>query len=220
MKLGHARNRILPGTAIALICLLSVWLVLAPSETRLGQIIKLIYVHGALVWVGLGMFTLAGALGLVALIIRKPVFHRGTAAASLAAIIIWIVYVISSMAVTGLTWGQLIAWNEPRVQATALILGAALLLALVAKLVDQSSFTAAVSLVMGIVPWIIVRRAGAIRHPQDPIGGSGSVAMQDYYLLIMLTVGALALVLLAWLWVGAEITASTATLRGSKGNDE
>jgi hypothetical protein len=205
MDLVRFRNRILPGIAIALLCLLALWLVLAPSETRLGQVIKLVYVHGALIWAGLGMFSVAGALGLAALVLRRPIWYRGVRAAALAAIIVWILYVISSMAVTGLTWGQLIAWNEPRVQATALILGAALLLALVAKLVDHPDFTAAVALVMGILPWIVVKQAGAIRHPQDPIGGSGSTSMQGYYLVIVLTVCALAVILLAWLWVNVEL---------------
>jgi hypothetical protein len=60
---------------------------------------------------------------------------------------------------------------------------------------------------MGFVPWIVVRQAEAIRHPQDPIGGSGSAVIQVYYLLIVLTVGGLAATLLAWLWSGEELKA-------------
>jgi hypothetical protein len=205
MTLATIRKRILPVIVAVLLLALALLLVLAPSETRLGQVIKLIYVHGALVWVGLGMFSLAGLLGLVALVIRRPIWYRSTRSAGLAAIITWIVYVFSSMAVTGLTWGQLIAWNEPRVRATALILAAALLLALVARMVDHPDFAAGVNLVMGIVPWVLVQQAGAIRHPVDPIGGSGSAAMQGFYLLIVLTVGALALALFAWIWTGLEL---------------
>jgi hypothetical protein len=203
-KRNRLRGRVLPATAAALLLLLAVWLILAPAESRLGQVVKLGYVHGALVMVGLGLFTLAGLVGLIALVVRRPAWYRGVQAASLAALIVWTVYALSSMAVTGLTWGQIIAWNEPRVQASAFILLAAVAFALVSWLVAQPAFSAAVAVVMGVLPWVLVRRAEAIRHPLDPIGGSGSASIQGYYMLIVLTVAALAAVLVAWLWLGRE----------------
>jgi hypothetical protein len=194
------RNRFLPLIAAGLLLLLLLWLLLAPAEARLGNLVKLVYVHGALVWVGLATFSLAGALGLAALILRRPTWYRGTRAAGTAALIVWILYSVSAMAVTGLTWGQVIAWNEPRVQASGSILLAALLLAVVIRLVNQPVFTALVNLLMGIVPWLVTRQAGVIRHPVDPIGGSGSTAIQGYYTLIVVTVAGLAATLVAWLW--------------------
>ena len=221
-RLEIVRKKVLPLLALALFVLLLVWVVLAPSESRLGNLVKLVFVHGALVWSGLLAFTLAGALGLVYLAMRHilgsispaarrraPVWYRGTASAGLAALIVWIAYVISSVAVTGLTWGQIIAWNEPRVQATGLILLAAVVLYIVARLVANDDFTAIVSVLMGIVPWVVVKQAGVIRHPVDPIGGSESAAMQQYYGLILLTVVGLMLTLIAWLWAGAELKAAT-----------
>ena len=221
-RLEILRNRVLPVLALVLFALLLLWVLLAPSESRLGNLVKLVFVHGALVWSGLLAFTIAGALGLVSLAARHvlgaivpaarehaPVLYRGTASAGLAALIVWIAYVISSMAVTGLTWGQVIAWNEPRVQATGLILLAAVALYIVARLVANDEFTAIVCVLMGIVPWIVVRQAGVIRHPVDPIGGSESAAIQTYYGLILLTVVGLALTLVAWLWAGAELKAAS-----------
>jgi len=75
--------------------------------------------------------------------------------------------------------------------------------------VANRDFTAIVSVLMGIVPWILVQRAGVIRHPVDPIGGSESSAIQHFYLLILLTIVGLALTLIAWLWAGAEIQAAS-----------
>ncbi len=205
--MSNLRTRILPVLALVLLALLAVWVVLAPAETRLGDLVKLVYVHGALVWTGLLAFSLAGGLGLVALLVRRSLWYRGTEAASLAALVIWVVYVISAMVVTGLTWGQLIAWSEPRVRASGLILVAAVVLFLVARLVAHRDFTAATSVLMGIVPWVMVRQADAIRHPIDPIGRSSSAAMQGFYWLILVTVVALAIILVAWLWLGAEMKA-------------
>lgn len=217
------RKRALPILGCVLLVLLVVWIVLAPSESRLGSVVKLVFVHGSLVWAGLLAFTLAGVLGLVALAVRHLwgtlapaakrhalVWYRGTEAASLGALIIWVATVISSMAVTGLTWGQLIAWNEPRVQATGLILVAGVVLFVVARLVASHDFTAILSVLMGIVPWILVQQAGVIRHPVDPIGGSESTSIQLFYGLILLTVIGLTLTLIAWLWAGAELKASPA----------
>lgn len=204
-KLERIRNRVLPLTALGLFGLLLVWLVLAPAEARLGNLVKLVYLHGALVWVGLVTFSVAGGLGLVALVVRRRFWYHGTQAAGIAALILWIAYSISAMLVTGLTWGQVFAWNEPRVRATVLILVAAGLLAIVARLVNNRDFSAGVNVVMGIVPWIVVRQADAIRHPVNPIGGSGSTAIQVYYLLIVLTVAGLAATLIAWLWVELEL---------------
>ena len=191
--LEKVRNRVVPLAAAGFLGLLAVCVILAPAEAQLGQLIKLVYVHGALVMVGLATFSAAGGLGLVALVARRRVWYNGTWAVGLAALGIWIVHILSSMAVTGLTWGQVIAWNEPRVRASALILLAAVLLAVVTRLVGHRDFTALVNLVMGIVPWVLVRRAEAIRHPLDPIGGSQSVSIQLFFVLIVVAVAGLAL---------------------------
>lgn len=210
-KWGAMKHRVLPALAGGLILLLALWLVLAPVEARLGQVIKLIYVHGALVWAGLLTFGLAGALSLVALVVRYVVrgqaaaWYRGTRAAGLAALIAWGVYALSAMVVTGLAWGQWIAWGEPRVRATAMILLAALTATIVVRLVDQPDFAALANIALGIAPWLVVHRVEAIRHPVDPIGGSGSAAIQGFYLLIVLTVAGLAATLVAWLWAAAEL---------------
>ena len=211
------RYRVIPVLGAGLLVLLLVWILLAPAETRLGSLVKLVYVHGALVWSSLFMFSLAGAVGLVALVMRHVIrsaggakhWVRGVEATSLAALIVWILYVMSAMVVTGLTWGQFIAWNEPRVRATGLILVAAVILYVVARLVDQPDFAAVVDVLMGIVPWIVVRQADVIRHPVNPIGGSGSVAIQGFYWLIVLTVTGLAILLVAWLWIGVELRSGT-----------
>jgi len=173
---------------------------MAPAEARLGNLVKLIYVHGALVWVGLLTFALAGGLALVALMTRRVAWYDASRAASDTALVVWSLYTLSAMAVTALAWGQVIAWNEPRVRASALILLGAAVLWLVVRLVDHPVFGVVVNLVMGIVPWVVVRQAEVIRHPVDPIGGSESVRIQLFYALIVLTVAAMAATLVAFLW--------------------
>jgi hypothetical protein len=216
-RLERLRNRALPLVAAGFLGLLAVCLIVAPAEAKLGQLIKLVYVHGALVMVGLVTFSVAGGLGLAALALRRRAWYNGTWAAGVAALLVWIVYILSSMAVTGLTWGQVIAWNEPRVRASALILLAAAVLAVVTRLVGHRDFSAAVNLVMGIVPWILVRQAEAIRHPLDPIGGSESTSIQLFFVLIVVAVAGLVASLIAWLWSGATSRPmSSGELEGEK----
>lgn len=207
-RLEKLRRRILPLVTVGLLALLALWILLAPAEARLGSLVKLVYLHGALVRVGLALFTMAGGLGLVALLVRRPVWYRGTHAAGAAALVVWILYIISSMVVTGLAWGQVVAWNEPRVKATASILVAAIVVAIASRLVEHRAFTALANLVMGIVPWLVVFQADVIRHPVDPIGGSESTSIQLFYWLIVMSVGGIAATLVAWLWAGLELEAA------------
>jgi hypothetical protein len=193
-------ERLLPPLTLLLLVLLGLCLLLAPAEMHLGHLIKLVYVHGALVWVGLMAFAAAAVLGLLALLVRRTACYHGTQAAGQAALFIWILVVLSSMAVTGLTWGQVIAWGEPRVRAMAFTLGAALVLSLVTRVVSNGGFTAFVNLLMGIAAWVVVRQVDVIRHPVNPIGASGSASIQLYYLLVVVALAGLALTLVAHLW--------------------
>jgi len=88
-------------------------------------------------------------------------------------------------------------------QGVVVIFGVTVLVFVVTRLVGERDFTAAVNLVMGILPWVLVRRAEAIRHPLDPIGSSQSTSIQLFFVLIVVAVAGLALALIAWLWLGA-----------------
>ena len=73
MESKHQKVTIMSSRAFVLVAaslfvLLALWLVLAPAEEQLGNLIKLVYLHGALVWAGMGAFSAAGLLGLLALL--------------------------------------------------------------------------------------------------------------------------------------------------------
>ena len=56
------------GVLIAIIILSAILLWLAPAEQTLGQGIKVVYLHVALIWTGMTGMVLAGLLGLAVLI--------------------------------------------------------------------------------------------------------------------------------------------------------
>lgn len=177
--------------------LLIATLALLPPEKTLGPVIKVIFLHGALVRIGLLTFLAAGLLGLATLFTRSGVWLRWCLAAQKAAVIIWIVYALSSMISTRLSWGEWIAWDEPRVRASIYVLGFSIAALLIVLWVNSRIFTGLTNVLVAVVSWLLVRGASILRHPFDPIGTSGS---STYALLYWLMVAALLVLagLLVW----------------------
>lgn len=178
---------------------LAILLGLSPSEKTLGGVVKLVYLHGALVRAGLLAFSIAGVLGAIALITARLWAIQWGRAVGHAALVIWVLYAVSSMVVTYLAWGVAIAWGEPRVRVSAQILMAALAFWALALFVTHWRIQAALNLVLGALAWILVRSAGVVIHPVDPIGGSSSVAIRTFYAGIVACVILLAFELALWL---------------------
>lgn len=177
---------------------LAALLILSPSEKTLGDVVKLVYLHGALVRTGLLAFTAAGILGLAALVDRRQGTARWSEAVGHTALVVWTVYVLSSMVVTYLAWGVAIAWGEPRVRASAHILLAAAAFWVLSYIIQDWRATAALNAILGALAWALVRSAGVIIHPVDPIGGSASAAIKAFYAGIVACVILLAAELALW----------------------
>jgi hypothetical protein len=174
------------ATFVALVAIIALLVWISPVEQTLGDVVKLIYLHGALARTGLVTFGSAGLLGLVALAVPRPALVAWCDAAGKAALAVWIVYSLSSMISTYMAWGVLIAWNEPRVVTSIQVLAAALLIAVVNHFVDHPRFTATTNLVLGGLAWWLTQRAAVIRHPLNPIGESDSAAIKGFYVALLL----------------------------------
>lgn len=185
-------------TALWLVALVAL-LILSPSEKTLGDVVKLVYLHGALVRTGLLAFTVAGVLGVVALIRRRDSLMRWSESVGHTALVVWTSYVLSSMVVTYLAWGVAIAWGEPRVRASAHIFLAAVAFWVLAYLVQDERTAAILNALLAPLAWALVRNAGVVIHPVDPIGESASAAIQVFYAGIVLCVILLATELALWL---------------------
>lgn len=182
-------------TLVATIALL-VWL--SPAEQTLGDVVKLIYLHGALARTGLVTFGVAGLLGLATLVLNRPSLAAWCDATGKAALVFWIVYSLSSVVSTYMAWGVLIAWNEPRVVASIQALTAALLIAAINHFVAHPHFTAAANLLLGGLIWWLTQRATVIRHPLNPIGGSDSTTIKGFYAALLLACLLLAVSVAYW----------------------
>jgi hypothetical protein len=189
----------IPRSLVGLAVLAAVLLLLLPPERTLGNTIKAVYIHGALVQTGLLAFGASGLLGLAYLARPRESLHQWCLAVQKTAVAVWVTYALSSMLATYLAWGVAIAWNEPRVQASAKVLGVCIAFLVLVLWVGHRQFTAAVNVVMAALAWWLTKSAVNLRHPFNPIGSSESVAFRWFFIAILLVVLLMAIQLARWL---------------------
>jgi hypothetical protein len=178
---------------IALAILLLALLTLAPAEAMLGNVVKLVYAHGAAMRVALYAYLIAGALGLAQLVLRRDTLARWTRATIETALFFWLLHFVVSLPAQVLAWGG-ISWSEPRVVSAIWILALTLFILGVAVWMGDPRWMAIAGIANSAIAMILMRRAINVLHPIDPILGSDSIAIKGFYLAIVMTTGALAFV--------------------------
>ncbi|MBK8047257.1 MAG: hypothetical protein IPK16_09135 [Anaerolineales bacterium] len=142
-----------------------------------------------------------------------PTVARWIFALQLTAAAVWVLYCLTSMFATYLTWGQWIAWEEPRVRASFHVLWFSLACLALVLWMRHPRFAAVVNIVVAGGVLLIVKGASIVRHPLNPVGESTSSAYQLTYLTLVLICVAGATLFAAWLanrnWLAPEITALT-----------
>ncbi len=170
-----------------------------PAEKTLGQVIKVVYLHGALSRAGMLGFILSGVAGLLFLLTRRPAWARWSQGSMWAGWAFWVFHFIVSMPATRLTWGPWIAWGEPRVTMTLQVAAAGLVVMLVSWLLQNIYFTTVANLLFGGAFLLLALRTGVLRHPLDPIGTSPSLELRLVYAVLLVPVIG-AMLLRAWRW--------------------
>ena len=189
----------LPLSLLGLALLMALLLALVPPEQTLGPVIRPVFLHGALVEVSLLVFAAGGVLGLAYLVWRNARVHVWALAVQKTGVVLWIAYALSSMVATKLAWGEWIAWNEPRVRASALVLGFVIICLLLVLWVDHRLFTALANVSVAGLSWFLVKGAGLLRHPFDPIGASTSAAYRLSFVALLVITLLLAVQVARWL---------------------
>ncbi len=177
---------------VALLVTLAVLLVLSPAEATLGNVVKIVYAHGAAERVSMYTYLIAGALGLVALAIKNASVARWTRAATETAIVFWLAQFVISAPAQVLAWGAF-TLDEPRVAGALWILALTALVYLVARWIGEAGWIALAAIANAVIVIVVLHGAINILHPVDPIAGSDSIAIQAFYAAIVLVTGALAL---------------------------
>lgn len=194
-----AIRRHLKWESAGLLVLLLILLVLAPAEQTLGQMVKLVYLHGALARTALLLFLLSLPTNLVALARSRSVASPWGQSFVWAATILWLVHLLLSMITTRAAWGVYIAWFEPRTRFTFLLGAASVLILATAHLVGDRRFTGLAYAILAVAATALQPFLGAIQHPLNPIGASPSLAIRAFYAAILIVCLALGALLTLWL---------------------
>jgi len=175
---------------------------LSPAEATLGNAVKLVYVHAALMWVGFGLLTLGGLAGATFLLWRKEALILWSTGCSVMGLALLIGTGILGTVTAKITWGA-VFWTEPRL----MMLGQILLVGLAAffsfRLSGSKVVAGVANLCLAIVAWVLVLRTEKVIHPDSPIFASDSAAIKIFPLLITVMIAIAALLAIRY-WVSGD----------------
>jgi len=183
--------------ALGVILFILLWL--SPSERTLGQIVKLVYLHGALVRTAMLLFAVSLPVNLAALLGGRSDWLAWGKALIGTALVIWLVHTLFSMITTYAAWGVFIAWFEPRTRFTFTVAVVGLVIVAIAYLVGDDRFSALAFVVLAGLTLVLASRLGAVQHPLNAIGSSPSNAIRIYYTAIWVVTLLMGMLLTVWL---------------------
>lgn len=166
---------------------------LGPAEKTLGDTARIIYIHGAMVWVSLVTFFVAALLGVGGLLARKEWLHRWCRAAGRVALIFWIGYLPLSMWAARAAWGRVFL-QDPSFQRAFRILSIALIVQVVIWLRPRPTwFTSLLNLIPFAYLSLQLSSAQQLMHPDSPIRNADSSLIQYYFYFLAALCAAFAL---------------------------
>jgi hypothetical protein len=195
-----AGNSRLAWAILAIIVVAFAVLVLfAPAEATIGDGIRIVYIHVALIWAGMLLLLVAGLLGLIVLLSD----HARTA--DWMQIVAWVALgfyaagVITSLAAEIVNWGG-IAWREPRTAANLNLLAVVVIVQVINSWLPgtwaaRRRLQGALNLLLAAaVIWTTVTTELQL-HPANAVGDATSRTIQlTFYALFLLS-------LLAAIWL-------------------
>jgi len=200
-------RKFLPQPAGVLITLAFLFLftILVPPERALGSNLGIVLLHGAWVWAGLIMFSLAAASGLAGLLSGHEKWHAWSRVLGWTGLAFWLTYLPMSVLVQQMNWGG-IFWDEPRFRIPLAFGIAGVLLQGGLLLVNRQVLTSSANLVFGAALVWQLLGAQNVLHPDSPVFTSDSTGIKFFFAVLV----ALALFLgaQAAVWLYHRSTAS------------
>lgn len=173
-------------------------LLVAPLDRVLGDVSRLVYLHGAMVWVALVGFSVAGILGMAHLLRGRLVWYRWSQGVERSAILFWAGYLPISLLAADLAWNG-VFWAEPRWTMAAQILVVAVAFQVGGALLDNPRVSSTLNAVMAGMTWWLLTHTPSIIHPDNPIGTSDSISIKLSFVALVGLCGLAALQTARWL---------------------
>lgn len=176
----------------ALFLALAVLVIFSPAEATLGNVVKIVYVHGATERVAAYAYLIAAALGIAYLVTKRNALVAWTRAFAETAILFWLLHFLISIPAQVMAWGG-ITLNEPRVASALWILVMTILVYIVARWIAEPIWMAFAAIANAVIFLIILKGAVNILHPGSAIFSSDSDVMKIFYVGIVMVCGAIAI---------------------------
>lgn len=151
-----------------------------PPEKSLGTNVRVVYLHGAWVWVSLAAFVTAAGFGLAGLAIRRKNLHLWSRALGRTGLIFWITYLPISI------WAMQTNWNglfltEPRWRLAVVFAIGGLLLQIGVSLLEDPAWASASNVIYLLVLILALRSTDQVMHPASPILTSNAWRIQLFF---------------------------------------
>jgi hypothetical protein len=156
-----------------------------PPEKTLGNLIRLIYFHGAWIWSAILLCAISAALGLLAVIFRKPSLHQNSSALAWIGLLFLLLYLPMALVVMKLSWGGLFL-TEPRWSIPFSITLADLLVQVGVNFIKIPTVSSLANLGIGTILLYNITKIQSVLHPDAPIQASGSISNQVLFCLLLI----------------------------------
>ena len=157
---------------------------LAPLEETLGAGVRIVYLHGAWVWVAILLFSAAALIGLGGLLSRKTILHEWSRALGHTALLFWIAFLLMSLYVMQVNWNG-IFWAEPRFRIPLNLAVIALLLQ-IGLTFFPLLWTSTGNIAYAVALLYSLRSIEAILHPISPVLSSDARGIQLFFIALLI----------------------------------
>jgi DMSO/TMAO reductase YedYZ heme-binding membrane subunit len=155
-----------------------------PEEKTLGDNVRVVYLHGAWVWVALFGFIGAVVTGLTGLLSKRERFHRLSRALGRSALFFWVTFLPMSMVAMETNWNGLFLF-EPRWRMAFTLAIVGVLLQAGLSLFPLLSWTSVGNIAFGAVLLFSVLQVENVMHPVSPIFTSESANIKVFFLVML-----------------------------------
>jgi hypothetical protein len=167
-----------------LILIILALIYISPAERSLGVNVRLVYLHGAMVWtalLGLGTSALSGLIGLAT---RRPNFQRWSIALGQAGTFFWVTYLPLSLWTMQANWnGLYLAEPRWRIGLDFAIIG--LLIQGAILLIQRPAWASCLNVAFFISLSWALSQAKQVMHPPSPILSSGSLVIRGFFAVLI-----------------------------------
>jgi hypothetical protein len=171
---------------IASLGLIAILALFGPEEKTLGANVRIVYLHGAWVLAAEAAFAAAALAGTIGLILRRPAFHRWSAALGRTGVVFWLTYLPLSL------WAMQANWNglflaEPRFRLALTFAVVGTLLQAGLWIINLPWLTSLANILFIVTLRVTFASAAYVMHPPpSPIFSSGNAAIIGFFLMLNL----------------------------------